>query len=166
MDHGDILKKARFFAGFTGDEVAAFLAAGARQRVPDGHVFLHMGSPNASLFVILGGSVKVERLGVAENVPLATLPAGETFGEMSFTDGSRTTARLSAVGPTEVLAVSRASFDALLGERPAMWGKFWHNLALELMDRLSKTNKLVDHYADVNQLLVDNPSYRESMSRV
>ena len=75
QDHS--LTGVRLLHGCTADEAQSFEAAGARRSVPAGHVFFRMGDGNSSLFVILAGSAKVERLGVAENVQLAICPRKE-----------------------------------------------------------------------------------------
>ena len=44
--------------------------------------------------------------------------------------------------------------------------KLWRNLALELKQRLTKTDELIDHYIDVNQTLLEDSTFREYFSRV
>ncbi len=98
-------------------------------------------------------------------MPLATLQAGQTFGEMSLMDGSRTTASVTANQPTEVLEVTREALDRLLGENLALSVKLWRNFAVDLKKRLARTNQLVDHYIDINQVLIENPELRDFYSR-
>jgi CRP-like cAMP-binding protein len=125
-----------------------------------------MGDRNSSLFIICTGSVKIDRLGTADDIPLATLAAGQTFGEMSFMDDSRTTAAVTATEPTEVLEISRESVDQLLDEKPNLGVKLWRNFALDLKQRLTKTNELIDQYIDINQVLLQDQSLREYYSRL
>ena len=121
---------------------------------------------NSSLFIICAGSVKIERLGTADDIPLATLGAGQTFGEMSFMDGSRTTAAVTAAKPTEVLEITRQSVDRLLDEKPDLAVKLWRNFALDLKQRLTKTNEVIDQYIDINQVLLQDQTLREYYSRL
>jgi CRP-like cAMP-binding protein len=125
-----------------------------------------MGDRNSSLFIICTGSVKIDRLGTADDIPLATLAVGQTFGEMSFMDDSRTTAAVTATEPTEVLEISRESVDQLLDEKPNLGVKLWRNFALDLKQRLTKTNELIDQYIDINQVLLQDQSLREYYSRL
>jgi CRP/FNR family transcriptional regulator, cyclic AMP receptor protein len=166
MSRKQELKAIRLFAEFDGDDVDAFVAAGRRKTWPADHLVFEMGSLNSSLFVIYTGSVKVDRVGTAGDIPLATLGAGETFGEMSFMDGSRTTAAVTTTVPTEVLEISRESVDRLLGEKPDLGMKFWRNLALDLKQRLTKTDEVIDQYVDLNQVLLQDQSLREYYSRL
>jgi CRP-like cAMP-binding protein len=158
-------KAIRFFEGFAEDEINAFVNVANRKSVPADHVFFGMGSPNSSLFIIRTGSVKVERLGTSEDIALATLGAGETFGEMSFLDGSRTAAMVTAREPTEVYEISRESVDKLLAENPALGVKLWRNVALALKQRLTKANEVIDQYIDINQVILQDQSLREFYSR-
>ena len=132
---------------------------------PADHVFFRMGTLNSTLFIIRAGAVRIERLGTTDAIPLATLKAGETLGEMSFMDGSRTTADVIATEPSEVLEISRESVDRLLQQKPAMGVKLWRNFALDLKQRLAKTNELIDHYVDINQVLLENPSIGQYYGR-
>jgi CRP-like cAMP-binding protein len=160
------LKAIQFFAGFDDDEIDAFIDVSDHRSVPAGHVFFGMGNLNTSLFIISAGSVKIDRLGTAEDIPLATLGVGQTFGEMSFMDDSRTTAAVTATEPTEVLEVSREAVDRLLDEKPDMGVKLWRNFALDLKQRLTKTNEVIDQYIDINQVLLQDQSLREYYSRL
>ena len=165
MGSQENLKAIRLFTGFDDADIEAFVEAGARRSVPEGHRFFGMGDPNDSLFVIIAGAVRVDRHGTSEDIPLATLGAGQTFGEMSFMDDSRTTAGVTATESTEFLEVPRAALDGLLEARPDMGAKLWRNFALDLKSRLARTNELVEHYMDINQVLIEEPALRAFYSR-
>ncbi len=166
MDDHEHLKAIQLVTDFDGDEIGAFADACVRRSVPADHVFFGMGTRNSSLFIISVGSVRIERLGAAEDIPLATLEVGQTFGEMSFMDGSPTTAAVTATVPTVVLEISRESVDRLLDEKPGLGVKLWRNLALDLKQRLAKTDELIDQYIDINQVLLQDQSLREYYSRL
>jgi CRP-like cAMP-binding protein len=85
---------------------------------------------------------------------------------MSFMDGSRTTAAVTAREQSEVLEISHKSVDRLLGERPSLGVKLWRNFALDIKRRLAKTNELIDQYIDINQLLLQDQSVREYYARL
>lgn len=166
MSRQENLKTIQLFAGFRDEEIHAFVDAADRRSVPAGHLFFTMGTLNSSLFIIIAGSIQIDRLGSVEDIPLATLGAGQTFGEMSFMDGSRTTATVTATEPTELLEVTREAVDRLLVEKPDLNAKFWRNLALDLKQRLTKTNELIDQYIDINQVLLQDQSLREYYGRL
>ena len=166
MSRHEDLRAIQLFAGFDDAEIDAFVDAADRRSVPEDHVFFGMGTLNSLLFIVVAGSVKIDRLGSAEDIPLATLGAGQTFGEMSFMDGSRTTATVTAVEPTNVLEITRETVDRLIDEKPNMAAKLWRNFALDLKHRLTKTNDLIDQYIDINQVLLQDQTFREYYSRL
>ena len=166
MSSDKTLQAIQLFSDFDDAEISAFANAGTRRSLPPDHAVFTMGRPNSSLFIICAGAVKVERIGTAEDIPLANLKAGETFGEMSFMDGSRTTASVTTTEVTEVLEISRDSVDRLLDENPDIGVKLWRNLALDLKQRLTRTNELIDHYIDINQVLRDDRSFGEIYGRL
>jgi CRP-like cAMP-binding protein len=160
------IKAIQLFTGFDDGEIKAFVDAAVRKKVPAGHMFFAMGNSYSSLFIIRSGSVKVVRLGTSDDLPLATLAAGESFGEMSFMDGSRTTGTVSAQGPTEVYEISRRSVDKLLAEKPAIGAKFWRNIALGLKQRLSRANEVIDQYVEIDKVMLRDQSLREYYGRL
>jgi len=166
MSRQDDLKTTPLLAGFDDRELAAFAEAAHPKSLPPDQVVIAMGKPNASLFVILAGSVKIERYGSAGDIPLATLGAGETFGEMSFMDGSPTSASVTTTEATQVLEISRQAVDALLDGNPGLGLKLWRNLALDLKQRLTKTDEVIDQYIDINQVLLQDQTLREYYSRL
>jgi len=166
MSRQEEFKAIRLFAGFDGDEIDAFVEAADRKSLPADHVFFGMGDLNSALFIICSGSVKIDRIGAESDIPLATLGAGETFGEMSFMDGSRTTGTVTATEPTDVLEISRESVAKLLDKKPDLAMKLWRNFALDLKQRLTKTNEVIDQYIDLNQVLLQDQTFRQYYSRL
>ena len=154
-------KEILLFRSFEQAEREAVEAGGKLHRVGPGHTFLQVGSKNTSLFIVITGSVRVTRPGAEHETELARLSSGALFGELSFLDGSRTSASVVAVEPTEVLELGHDTLDRMMEQHPALAAKLWRNLAIELKGRLIRTNELVDHYVDLAQVLRDNPGYAD-----
>jgi CRP-like cAMP-binding protein len=165
MSRQDEREKIRLFAGFEDYEIDVFLRAANRGSAPKDHVFFGAGTQNSSLFIIISGSVKVDRVGTAGDTPLAILSAGQTFGEMSFMDGSRTSASVTARQPTEYYEISREAVDKLLRKKPELAAKLWRNFALDLKERLTVANEVIDQYVDINLVLLQDQSFREYYGR-
>ena len=153
----EAISKCALFNGLNSDDVELLVAGVKELRVPKDHVFFDMGDSNESLYVVLSGSVRIERPGTETDLELAILPSGAIFGEMSFMDSSKTTARVSAVEPTEVLELYSTYFYQMLTDRPVLAARLWRNLAFEFKERVARTTELVDYYADLSQVLRDNP---------
>jgi CRP-like cAMP-binding protein len=109
------LGAARLFAACTPEQVHELARTASRMREPKGMVFSREGERGDELVVLLEGEVEVRRDGAV----LATLGAGEHFGEMALLgDTTRRSATVVAVTPVVVAYVSRHHFDALLAEHP------------------------------------------------
>ena len=73
-------------------------------------------------------------------IPLATLGAGEFFGEMSFVDGTPTSARVVADEPTRLRIIDTATVDSLTAKDPAFGARLYRSIAAILADRLRLTS--------------------------
>ena len=151
------LSKCALFVELTPDELTLVIGEARQYSVPENHMFFDIGASNESLFVVLSGSVCLERPGTEADIELRKLSSGETFGEMSFIDSSRTIAKVRAVERSEVLELNSTDFQRILTEQPALASKLWRNLALDFKRRIAITTDLVDYYADLSQVLRDNP---------
>ena len=69
-------------------------------------------------------------------VPLAVLGAGEFFGEMSFVDGTPTSARVVAEEPTRLRVIDTTTVDNLTKADPGFAGRLYRSIAAILAERL------------------------------
>jgi CRP-like cAMP-binding protein len=110
-----------------------------------GTIIIREGDAGRGLFVVLTGEVEVHKrdeLGV--DVPIATLRAGELFGEIALLRGGQATATVSAARQTTVLFLAREYFERLVEAVPELRTYF---------ETLSD-----DRVAEARQLLgVDSP---------
>lgn len=107
--------------------------------LPGGTMLERDGENNAALFLVVTGS-----LGVFVSDPqgqrrlVAHVPAGETVGEMSLIQPSRShSAQIVAMRDTELLRVSPEGFDALMARHP----RVMMNLMQMLVKRLKDANR-------------------------
>ncbi len=54
----------------------------------------------------------------------------------------------------------------MIEEKPGVGVKLWRNFALDLKHRLTKADELIDHYVDINQVLLDNPALGQYYGRL
>jgi CRP-like cAMP-binding protein len=92
--------------------------------------------PLRAIFLIDDGSVRVERHDRGAMVPLAVLGAGEFFGEMSFVDGTPTSARVVADEPTRLRVIDTTTVDNLTKADPAFAARLYRSIAAILAERL------------------------------
>ena len=116
-------------AGLDDADRRAVLVLATRHTYPAGTRIVRAGDPSTELFLVIGGP-----LSVAIEVPgqgrrrLATLGPGSAFGETSLLGDGRRGADVDADGPVACLVVSKAAFETLAIERPAVAMTILRNL--------------------------------------
>jgi small-conductance mechanosensitive channel/CRP-like cAMP-binding protein len=80
----------------------------------DGEVIVKQGSAGTLFFIIVSGEVDVSIQQAGRRSRVATLSAGDVFGEMSFLTGERTNATISAKGDCTVLTLSHTELKDVL----------------------------------------------------
>ena len=111
-----------------------------------GDVIITQGALQGTMYVVEKGRVRVERRGkLADgstgNIFISTVGPGEVFGEMSFVDRAPASATVTAETDVELLGIGRAEIDRVSNGDPAFPGRFYHCLALVLVDRLRSTSR-------------------------
>jgi flavin reductase (DIM6/NTAB) family NADH-FMN oxidoreductase RutF len=114
-----LLRDAPVFSALPDELLARILEAGVERSYPDGDAIVRAGEPGNELYVLLEGSVRVERAGRI----MRTLVEGDLFGEIAVLDGGTRTATVVAVGAARCLAVPREVIRAAVEAEPrAAWG--------------------------------------------
>ena len=121
------------------EESALLAAAPVRSFARDQLVFDQNVALRA-IFLIDDGSVRVEREDRGAMIPIAILGVGEFFGEMSFVDGTPTSARVIADEPTRLRVIDTATVDALNKADPGFAGRLYRSIAAILAERLRLTS--------------------------
>jgi CRP-like cAMP-binding protein len=100
----NLMATSPLFRPFTRVQRIDLLRRFTSHDVAPGTPIIHEGDEGRGLFVVLAGEVEVEKAG-ADGAPiaLATLRAGDVFGEMALVRGGATTASVRASQPATVL---------------------------------------------------------------
>lgn len=117
------MARSPLFQGIDPIELTRIAQTMARRRFRRHEVIFHEGDPGDSLHVVVEGRVKITRQSLeGEEAIIATLGAGETFGELVLLDGSARSATATAMEPTETVVLTRANFERLVdGGSPFRW---------------------------------------------
>jgi NADH dehydrogenase len=107
----------------------------SRAHYEPGALIYREGDLARNFYTILSGRVQVVRQQAGGESPVATLEAGEYFGEMSLLQGLRHSASVRALIPTDVLIMSGPDFKALAGSSTY----FGETLAEVMRRRLSNS---------------------------
>jgi CRP-like cAMP-binding protein len=109
-------------------------------RVPSGRAVVQRGKPGEAFYIVLEGECEVVAVDEEQHeTVLATLPAGECFGEMALITGEPASATVRAKDDATVLMVNRENFYAMLGIAPEVA----ITLARILANRLANTGRRV-----------------------
>jgi serine/threonine protein phosphatase PrpC len=101
-------------------------------RVEPGTHIIGEGEASGHLFVIVSGSVMVER----ERAKIAILGPGAHFGEMALLNQKPRSATVVAEEPTTLLQLARGDFHELMNHEPSIATKFLWKFAQTLSLRL------------------------------
>jgi CRP-like cAMP-binding protein len=99
------------------------------------------GEHGDAMFLILEGELRVRLVRDGKESTLATLAAGEFFGEVSLLDQGPRSADVVAQERSTLLKISASSFEKLRAEAPALAEPFLHAVSKSLVGRLRLTNK-------------------------
>lgn len=111
---------------------------------PQGKLLREVGDHNFDLVVIVSGKVRIFRkLPDESEDTLITYTAGQTYGEMSFVDGSPTSAYIVTEAPLKALAIAPDELDKLAEEEPLAAYRFMRHVAGIIAHRLRRTTGLL-----------------------
>lgn len=109
-------------SGLLPQERERVLAAGRRRRFAAGEIVFHEGDLADAFHLLMSGRVAV-RVATpnGDQALLTVMVPGDAFGELALLGGGgRRAATISALEPTETLAVGRAEFDRLREQNPSV----------------------------------------------
>jgi CRP/FNR family transcriptional regulator, cyclic AMP receptor protein len=129
------LANVPLFSSMSKRDLQKIARASDEIRVDEGRELVTQGQRGRECFVILDGTATVKRNGRK----VATLGAGEQFGELALLDGGPRTASVVADTPLKVLVIGQREFSGVLDEVPG--------LAHKVMESLAQTIRALDQKA-------------------
>lgn len=100
----------------------------------------HEGDESDACYIVRSGDLRVTREHPdGRAIALATLGAGDIFGELAMLDGGTRSASVETLSESELLALAAADFRRLLTDNPSIAVK----LVVALTRRLRETNERV-----------------------
>ena len=110
----ELLERVPLFAGLSRDQLEALGGIVREVDVKPGDVLIHEGRHEGYFFVVVDGSVGIERGGRTIN----TLGPGDFLGEIALLDGGPRTATATANAPSRLLSLEHQAFDDLMDSSP------------------------------------------------
>jgi len=142
------LAKCPLFANASGETLRDVAGALRRRRFRRNEVIFHQGDPGDSLHIVAVGAVKIVLpSSEGEEAIIATLRAGDFFGELSLLDGAPRSATATALEPAETLVLPRGIFMQLLESDSGLREALLTGVARELRRLTSHVEEL--HFLDL-----------------
>lgn len=148
----EVLRKVDLFQFCTYRQLLAFTQAATEQRLPAGTVLFQDGEAGTTAYVIVSGSVAIEKQGTR----LALLTAGHYFGELAWLDQPVRSATARVLEDARVLLLDRDHFLNLARQDGALGTRLLWQMLRKLAGHLRATNeRLVAETVSVSDLLVE-----------
>jgi CRP-like cAMP-binding protein len=112
----ELLRRVPLFAALGGRELEEVGRLADEVELPAGRVLTHEGRSADEFFVIVDGSVRIERGGVT----VSQLGDGDFLGEIALIDGGPRTATATAERDGRFLVVGHREFHSLLEQFPTI----------------------------------------------
>lgn len=130
------LAEQPLLAGLTEDELGELAALATVRHYQQGERIVVTGDPALSLFFLRSGAVHVT---LPDGIRLATLTAGQAFGEMALLEPQRSADVFADLSAT-AFEIALADFDRFRDRHPKACLTIMRNLAQLLADRLIAAN--------------------------
>jgi CRP/FNR family transcriptional regulator, cyclic AMP receptor protein len=115
----ELLKSVALFADLEGEELERFSHVAVPRSFPAGTRVFHEGDSSDACYIVKEGSFRVTREhSDGRAITLATLGAGEIFGELAMLDGDSRSASAEALTDGELLALPANDVRSLLARHP------------------------------------------------
>jgi CRP-like cAMP-binding protein len=120
-----VLGATAFFSEVLDEASLDRLAANLRvASFPKGAVLIKEDDAGSSMFVLAGGEADVTVPRSARKTPVATLRAGDVFGEMSLLTGARRAATVTARSPVTAVEIPKSALSPLIEASPQLADRF------------------------------------------
>lgn len=134
-----ILSLAKCLHGFGPVDLHELLAISSKVMWKAGEDIFHEGDLGRNMYIICAGKINIWRKNAGKHLSLASLSAGESFGEMALVDAGKRSAGAKATEETLALCIS---YDRL-HEAPAAASILFRNIARALAERLTAANNVI-----------------------
>ena len=114
------LSEIAFLQALPPEEIASLIPRIQPRHFEANETIFQQGDEGLELYFIVKGSVEITRHGEMSEINIATMGAGETFGEMALISDQPRTATVKTLAPTEVFSLGKADFVDLLKRSATM----------------------------------------------
>jgi CRP-like cAMP-binding protein len=129
------------FSEFTTEEIDAFIELCDMASAAAGEVIVKQDEAGDCMYVLVSGDAKVVHHSGGRDIDLATLKAGDFFGELALVDEGPRSADVLAINDCVLLRITQAVVSAVAGVYPTAAIKVLIALGRIMVERLRKSNQ-------------------------
>lgn len=139
------------FAGMSPEGLKQLSEQAKVSEIASGQIIFQQGEPGRSFFLIESGSVEVfQTESDGTEHPLAVLPQGDFFGEMSILECAPRTASIRATEPSVLHEITTGQLHQLYKTMPDQYSILILNIARDLARRLHKMDNLFSYRKELS----------------
>ncbi len=143
----EILSKVPLFTGLSPDDVEAIAAVSVTQNVKARSELFHKGDEGTQIFIVVFGRLKVVATSEAgDDLMFSIIEPGDVLGEIGLLSDRKRTATVTALQSSQLIAIDRREFQALLRSRP--------DVGIELLgvlaERLARVSEVLEDIQFLN----------------
>jgi len=135
------LRRIKILGGMTDEQLERFAQFVEVEKVPQWSVIVKQGDPGDSMYFILEGELRARLNVMGQETILATLGAGDFFGDISLFDHGPRSADVVANSDCLVVKITAEGFDKLAKEAPEIATPFLRAVGRTLSARIRTDNK-------------------------
>jgi len=132
----DLLRNVLLFSEFSADQLRLLAFSAEKRTLRAESVLFRAGERADTGFVVIKGTVELQRAGKGGAVAKEQYGPGSLIGELALVTQSSRSATAVAIEDVEVIAVRRATFRRMLQEYPELAA----GLQRRMVERLKETN--------------------------
>ena len=148
MTREELLASIPVFESLTPDDLRALSGRLEQTESPEGDVIFRQGDEGSSLFIIDDGAVEIAYGEGKSRIVLATLFAGQYFGELSLFDRAPRSATATATKRSRLIRLDRDDLVDFVNKNPPAALR----IIAEMSERLRQTNELMSRQVSRNVL--------------
>lgn len=137
----EALRRMKSFDGMDERQIESFVRYMEVLQCPQFSHIVRKGEHGDAMYLVLEGEVRALAMVDGKESTLATIPAGEAFGEISLIDQGPRSSDVVANKESVLLKMSSAAFDRLLREAPALAVPFLLGLSRSVVGRVRSLTK-------------------------
>lgn len=136
-----VMRRVKILAELNDQQLERFVQFMEILSVRQWHEIVKTGDPGDSMYLVLEGELRVRMMIAGKESILATLMAGEFFGDISLFDQGTRSADVVANKDSVLLKISATNFDRLLSKAPELAAPFLFCISKTLVARIRADNK-------------------------